>query len=73
MAKINCRTCDICGVQMDAYDMQYWLRAPFVPILRSGAPVMDMKRVDVCDKCMFEIIECVQKKVKRGMDGDPHA
>ena len=67
MAKVKCRKCDICDAEIDSYDFQYWLTAPLVPILKSGAPILGMKRVDMCDKCMNEIIVHVQEKVKYGM------
>lgn len=55
--KINCRECDICGVQMDKRDFQYWLRFPSV---KKGAPLLGMERMDICDECFAKLSVLIQ-------------
>lgn len=62
MARINCRKCDICGVWLDERDPQFWLKIPKRAKLYYGVPELGMKRYDVCDNCMTEMIVEVQMR-----------
>lgn len=65
MARINCRQCDICGEWLGERDAQYWLKIPRRARLYYGAPVLGMKRCDVCSECMAEMMVEIQKRVKK--------
>ena len=64
MARINCRQCDVCGVYLDRRDAQFWLKIPRKAKLYYGCPMLGMKRYDVCDNCMAEIMVEVQMRSK---------
>ena len=68
MARINYRQCDICEKQLDRRDLQFWLKAPRRARLYFGVPILGMKRYDVCDSCMAEVMVEVQMR-SNGRDG----
>lgn len=72
MAKINCRVCDICGEQLGSRDAQFWLKIPRRAKLYYGCPELGMKREDICDDCMAELMVEIQmrKKNRRENDGN---
>ena len=50
--KVRCRRCDICGVEMDNNEHQYWLRKLRGPIVKSGRPQSEwMRKLDICKRC----------------------
>ncbi len=56
--KIRCRQCDICGVQMGSYDLQFWIR-PKVKVLW-GVPLIGMRRMDICNECFAKMEVYIQ-------------
>jgi len=54
---------------MGSRDFQYWLRKP---IIRLGAPSLDMPRMDICDTCFAKITVMIQHpELIRNFGGDP--
>lgn len=54
--KVRCRKCDICGVEIDDYDCQFWIR----PKILWGAPSLGMKRMDICSECFAKLEVYIQ-------------
>ena len=59
--KVKCRTCDICGKQMEDFSLQFRIRMPRV---RFGFPDIGLKRYDVCDECFAELSVIILEKKK---------
>lgn len=68
--KVNCRKCDICGDELGARDMQFWLRKP---IIKWGVPEIGMQRMDICDLCFAKMSVMIQHpELIRNFGGDPY-
>lgn len=59
--KIRCRRCDICGMEMDGRDFQFWVK----PKVKFGYPALGMKHYDVCNNCFAELQVLIEEKIKR--------
>ena len=54
--KVKCRRCDICEVEMDGRDFQFWLRTPRI---KRGVPELGMKNMDICLSCFSKLATLV--------------
>ena len=63
--KVRCRRCDICEVEMDNNEHQYWLRKLRGPIVKSGRPQSEwMRKLDICKRCWEELYMQIQVKIR---------
>ena len=59
--KINCRRCDICGIEIGGRDFMFKIR---IPKVKFGYPELGLKRYDVCESCWTKMTIEVLKKTQ---------